>query len=81
MIMLMTNTMFYLINIVVSLIVLLGIYLMSKVEKARLGNFISSLISVIAVVITLIYFDIFNSKEALIITCYGIIIGSFIGTF
>ncbi|NLM33030.1 MAG: NAD(P)(+) transhydrogenase (Re/Si-specific) subunit beta, partial [Acholeplasmataceae bacterium] len=81
MIMLMTNTMFYLISIVVSLIVLLGIYLMSKVEKARLGNFISSLISVIAVVITLIYFDIFNSKEALIITCYGIIIGSFIGTF
>ena len=53
-----TNTSYYVISAVLALSVMFGIYLMSKVEKAKLGNSISAFAILIGVVVSLIKYDI-----------------------
>lgn len=79
MMLLISETLFYIASIIVSLVVLFGIYLMSKVDKARFGNRLSAIISIIAVVLTLVYFEVFTIKTALIVSIISIFIGSIIG--
>lgn len=53
-----SDNLYYLICVLLSLLVLLGIYLMSKVEKAALGNAISAVAIGLGIIVTLIYKDI-----------------------
>ncbi|MDD2260140.1 MAG: hypothetical protein PHO87_03975, partial [Acholeplasmataceae bacterium] len=55
-----SNTNYYIISGFLVVLVLLGIFLMSKVKYARLGNFISALAVLGAVILTLIYYDILD---------------------
>lgn len=55
-----SNTNYYIISGILVVLVLLGIFLMSKVKYARLGNFISALAVLGAVILTLIYYDILD---------------------
>lgn len=53
-----TNVGYYVICGVLAIVVLFGIYLMSKVEKAALGNQISALAMALGIIVTLIYHKI-----------------------
>ena len=53
-----SDNLYYLICVLLSLLVLLGIYLMSKVEKAALGNAVSAIAVGLGITLTLIYKDI-----------------------
>jgi len=57
---LISNTLYYIICTVLALLVMFGIFLMSKVEKARLGNAISAFAILFGVIITLVRNDILN---------------------
>lgn len=49
---------YYIITSLLGVMVLFGIYLMSKVEKAELGNKMSALALALGIIITLIYYEI-----------------------
>ncbi|MDD2575507.1 MAG: NAD(P)(+) transhydrogenase (Re/Si-specific) subunit beta, partial [Acholeplasmataceae bacterium] len=57
------------------ILVLLGLFLMSKVKYARLGNFISALSVFGAVIITLIYYDILDIWALYIYIGIGAVLG------
>ncbi|HHU55768.1 MAG TPA: NAD(P)(+) transhydrogenase (Re/Si-specific) subunit beta [Acholeplasmataceae bacterium] len=54
------NELYYTISALLAGLVLFGIYLMSKVEKARFGNIVSSLAMLFAIILTLIQYDIIS---------------------
>lgn len=72
------DTINYVISGVLVLIVLLGIFLMSKVKTAKLGNRLSALSMLLAVVVTLINGQVFD-VESFWIIFLAILIGSVIG--
>lgn len=68
-------TIYYIICGVLSVIVLLGIYLMSKVETSVLGNRLSAIAMLLGVIITLVYNDILPEWILYVSMAVGLIIG------
>jgi len=66
---------YYVISGVLALCVMFGIFLMSKVEKARLGNAISAVSVLLAVIITLVKHDILGAWALYLYLAIGAIIG------
>ena len=66
---------YYIICAVLSILVLIGISMMSKVETAVKGNMLSALSLFSGVVLTLVYYDIFNVSFIYICILIGSIIG------
>ena len=79
----MLGTAYYVISAVLVLGVLLGIYLMSKVEKAYNGNTISGVCMVAAIVLTMLQYEVFGDdvKTALVVIIVAMLIGGAIGAW
>ena len=79
----MTTTFYYVASAVLVLGVLLGIYLMSKVEKAYNGNTISAVSMVLAILLVLFYNGVFDPRNltSLIVILVAMLIGSAIGAW
>ena len=75
---LINNTLYYVICAVLALLVMFGIFLMSKVEKARLGNAISAFAILFGVIITLVRNDILNIWVLYLCLAIGAVIGLFL---
>jgi len=75
---LINNTLYYVICAVLALFVMFGIFLMSKVEKARLGNAISAFAILFGVIITLVRNDILNIWVLYLCLAIGAVIGLFL---
>ena len=71
------NSVYYAICVVLSLLVLLGIFLMSKVEKSVIGNLISAVAIAIGIIVTMIYKEILP----VFIIYPSMIVGTLIGLF
>ncbi|MGD9604969.1 MAG: NAD(P)(+) transhydrogenase (Re/Si-specific) subunit beta [Bacilli bacterium] len=69
---------YYIVSGVLALLVMFGIFLMSKVEKARLGNGLSALSMLLAVIITLLRHEIIGIWYLYLFLGIGAIIGIFI---
>ncbi len=69
---------YYIVSGVLALLVMFGIYLMSKVEKARLGNGISAFSMLLAIIITLLRHEILSVYALYIFLAIGAVIGLFI---
>lgn len=69
------DTLYYIISGGVILLVLIGIYLMSRVKTARLGNLLSALAVLVATVVILLKYDIINVWQLHIYFQIGIIVG------
>lgn len=69
------DTTYYIICAVLALSVMFGIFLMSQVEKAKLGNIISSLAILTGVIITLVRNEILD----IWVLYLGLVVGGFIG--
>lgn len=72
---LLSDTSHYIISSILILFVLLGLILMSKVEKARLGNFISALAILLGVIFSLVKYDIISFWAIYIFVGLGAILG------
>lgn len=71
----MSNTSYYIVCTVLSLGVLVGINMMSKVKSAKRGNALSALCMLVAVCITLYKYALFSTGEIWI----GLVVGALIG--
>lgn len=71
------DTLYYILCAVLSLGVLYGIFLMSKVEKASLGNKLSACCMLFAIVINLLHYNIIGAVEL----WSGILIGAGFGCY
>lgn len=71
----MSDLLYYLISAILVLLVLLGIYLLSKAKTAKLGNFISGLSLFAAVVVTFIKFNLFSNWLLYVFIIVGAVIG------
>lgn len=69
------DTLYYVICAVLALLVMFGIFLMSKVEKARVGNLISACSILLGVIITLVRNDILNIWVLYLCLVIGAVIG------
>jgi NAD(P) transhydrogenase subunit beta len=77
-----TNEVFYYTACtILTLFVLFGIYLMSKVETARAGNSLSAIATLLAIIITILHFDVFGEFDAIIVIIITFMIGSLIGVY
>lgn len=72
----MTSTLYYIICAVLSVTVLLGISMMSKVKTAVWGNIISAISVFTGIVVTLLYNQIISVGSIYVYMLIGIIIGS-----
>lgn len=72
---------YYLACALLSLLILYGISLMSKVETAVKGNYLNSIAVTLAIIITIIYFDIFPQKSVLYVILVCMAIGVIIGLY
>ena len=72
---------YYIICGVLTITILLGISLMSKVKTAVLGNRLSAISMTIAIIITLLHYDIVSVTTVLIICLIMVAIGSLIGLY
>ncbi len=74
---------YYILSGILVLGVLLGIYLMSKVEKAYNGNTISAVCMALAIILTMLQYNVFGSdvKVALVVIIVAMLIGSAIGAW
>lgn len=70
-----SQNLYYIISTVLALSVMFGLYLMSKVENAKLGNSISASAVLIGVVVSLIKYNILPIWLVYICLAIGIIIG------
>ncbi|QNO16194.1 NAD(P)(+) transhydrogenase (Re/Si-specific) subunit beta [Alkalicella caledoniensis] len=70
---------FYVISLVLSITILYGISLMSQVKTAVNGNKLSAMATALAVLVTLVYNEIFSESLAIIIILACMLIGAFIG--
>ncbi len=77
----MNSIVYYVISAVLSAVILYGIFRMSQVKTAVRGNQLSGLATAIAIVITLIYFDIISAPIALAIVLVSLAIGGLIGLY
>lgn len=66
---------YYILSGFLSVAILFGIYLMNKVEKARLGNLISAISLFLAIVLTLVYYGVFDIWILYISMGIGLILG------
>ena len=73
-----SNTLYYVISAILVLMVFSGIFLLSKPKTATLGNLISVVAVVLAVIVTFIYYEIFNLWYLYISIGLGFIIGAII---
>ena len=71
------DVIYYVISAVLALLVMFGIFLMSKVDKARLGNCISAFSLLLAVIITLLRHEILGIWFLYIFLFVGAVIGIF----
>ncbi len=71
-----SSTNYYIVSGILVALVLLGIYLMSKVKFARLGNIISGFAVLGAIINTLIYYDIIDIWALYIYMTIGALIGT-----
>jgi len=72
---------YYIICGILAVLILVGISLMSKVKTSVLGNRLSALATALAIIITLIKFDIISTSTILIICLVMLLIGALIGTY
>lgn len=72
----MSETLYYIICVLLSVAVLTGISFMSKVKTAVAGNLISAVNVLLGIIITLIYKDIFSAWTVYIFMLIGVLIGS-----
>jgi NAD(P) transhydrogenase subunit beta len=70
-----SQNVYYIISTVLALSVMFGLFLMSKVENAKLGNSISALAILIGVVVSLIKYNILPIWLVYICLAIGIVIG------
>ncbi len=70
-----TQTIYYIICVVLSLMVLLGISMMSKVKTATLGNTISALSMLAGIILTLLYNQIVSVYSIYVFLLIGALIG------
>lgn len=75
----MTDIAYYILCAVLTIGVLVGISLMSKVKTAVTGNIISAVCTAAAIVLTLYKYEIFSKTETLIICLAGIAVGLVVG--
>ena len=75
----MSPVVYYIISAVLSAVILYGISLMSKVKTAVRGNQLSAVATAIAIIITLIHFEIISLPTALIIVLVCIAVGGLLG--
>ena len=80
---LLPDTVYYIISAVLVLGVLLGIYLMSKVEKAYSGNTISAVSMALAIILTMFQYNVFGAdvRTGLIVVIAAMLVGSAIGAW
>ena len=71
----MSDILFYLLCGLLSVLVLVGISMMSKVEKAVKGNFLSTIAMAGAILLTLVYYDIISVTSLWIFMAIGLILG------
>lgn len=71
----MSNTSYYMVCTVLSLGVLAGIHMMSRVKSAKWGNGVSALCMLAAVCVTLYKYSIFSAREIWIGLALGVLIG------
>jgi NAD(P) transhydrogenase subunit beta len=72
----MTPTLYYIICAVLSVTVLIGISMMSKVKTAVMGNIISAISVFVGIVVTLLYNQIISAGSIYVYMLIGVIIGS-----
>ncbi|MDD4777843.1 MAG: NAD(P)(+) transhydrogenase (Re/Si-specific) subunit beta [Fermentimonas sp.] len=72
----MSETLYYIICVLLSVAVLAGISLMSKVKTAVAGNLISAFSVLLGVIITLLYKELFSAWTIYIFILIGILIGA-----
>ncbi len=79
----MPDLLYYILSSVLVLLVLIGIYLMSKVEKAGFGNSLSAVSMALAIALTMVKYEVFGSdvRTALIVIIVSMLIGSAIGAW
>ena len=79
----MPDLLYYILSSVLVLLVLVGIYLMSKVEKASFGNSLSAVSMALAIALTMVKYEVFGSdvRTALIVIIVSMLIGSAIGAW
>ena len=79
----MPDLFYYIASAVLVLGVLVGIYLMSKVEKAHVGNSLSAVSTALAIVLTMIRYEVFGSdvRTALVVIIVSMLVGSAIGAW
>ena len=77
----MPDLVYYIASAVLVFGVLIGIYLMSKVEKAHVGNSLSAVSMALAIVLTMIKYEVFGSdvRTALVVVVVSMLVGSAIG--
>lgn len=72
---------YYIISAILSVVILYGISLMSQVKTAVRGNQLSALATAIAIIVTLIYWEIFSAPVAIYIILACVAAGTFIGIY
>ena len=79
----MPDIIYYVASAFLVLMVLIGIYLMSKVEKAYFGNSLSAVSMALSIALTMIKYDVFGSdvKSALAVIIISLLIGAAIGAW
>ena len=71
----MTETLYYITCTILSLMILAGISMMSKVKTAAFGNLLSALGILIGVIVTLFYYSIFSISTIYLFILIGVVIG------
>ena len=79
----MPDLIYYISSAILVLGVLVGIYLMSKVEKAHIGNSLSAVSMALAIALTMVKYEVFGSdvRTALVVIVVSMLIGSGIGAW
>ena len=79
----MPDLLYYILSSALVLLVLVGIYLMSKVEKASFGNSLSAVSMALAIALTMVKYEVFGAdvRTALVVIIVSMLIGSAIGAW
>ena len=79
----MSDLFYYISSAILVFGVLIGIYLMSKVEKAYTGNTISAVSMALAIALTMVKYEVFGSdvRTSLIVIIAAMLIGSAVGAW
>ncbi|MBO5185000.1 MAG: NAD(P)(+) transhydrogenase (Re/Si-specific) subunit beta, partial [Clostridia bacterium] len=79
----MPDLFYYIASAVLVFGVLVGIYLMSKVEKAHIGNSLSAVSMALAIALTMVKYEVFGTdvRTALIVIIVSMLLGAAIGAW